>query len=114
MAVVGERRRPTHAWRKASAVRSVALFVVDRFFGELAFAPVSLASLFAAAEASPILGRLALGFGALALFAVFIEVDDHRLCQFRVGGFIPETAPMMKSSATASIPILGVIRDSTG
>ena len=83
------RPRPGFCWtREGTALLSVELFVVDRSIGALAFMPVFLASLLGAAKAGPVFGRMTLGFGALAIFPEFVEIDDHGLCQFRVCGFI--------------------------
>lgn len=67
--------------RKRSLFR-VALtevFIIDRLFGALAFPEVFCANRLATAKANPIFGRSLLGFGPLALFAVFVQVDNHRL-----------------------------------
>jgi hypothetical protein len=53
----------------------IEAFVFEGFCRPLAFAQILRASRFAASEADAIFGGAALGFGALALFAVFVEVD---------------------------------------
>jgi pimeloyl-ACP methyl ester carboxylesterase len=64
-----------------AALILIQAFVFEGFFGLLMFALVIGASFFAAAEADPVFRRAPLGFDALALFAVFVEIDDHRLCR---------------------------------
>jgi hypothetical protein len=53
----------------------IEAFVFEGFRRPLAFAQNLIASRFAAPEADAVFGGTALGFGALALFAVFVEVD---------------------------------------
>ena len=55
------------------------VFTIDRLFSALAFLEVFRARRLAAAKANPIFGRSLLGFGPLALFAVFVQVDNHHL-----------------------------------
>ena len=64
---------------RVALVALVEAFVVDRFFGALAFLEVFRAHRLATAKADPVFDRSLLGFGPLALFAVFIQVYNHCL-----------------------------------
>jgi hypothetical protein len=52
---------------------------VERFFGAPLVVPRFGPILFAAAKANPVFGRAVLSLGALALLAVFVEIDNRIL-----------------------------------
>jgi hypothetical protein len=71
--------QPKGKYRWILSSRSIEALVVELFLNPFALPSFGGLRLFAAAETDPVFGGALFGLGAFACFAVFVEIDDHRL-----------------------------------